>query len=169
MVEARLGPSGYGQAGPIGFETTRPSGDIEGGTRRHSVNCGMRPRVFEYLFTRIQKEKEARKDEKLRFTCKCSFLEIYNEQILDLLDTSSTNLQIREDIKKGVYVENLMEIEVTSARDVIQHLIKGAANRKVAATNMNRASSHSHSVFTCIIERFSREFKNNHNCKYQSI
>lgn len=30
-------------------------GDIEGGTRRHSVNCGMTPRVFEYLFTRIQK------------------------------------------------------------------------------------------------------------------
>lgn len=30
-------------------------GDIEGGTRRHSVNCGMTPRVFEYLFSRIQK------------------------------------------------------------------------------------------------------------------
>lgn len=30
-------------------------GDIEGGTRRHSVNCGMTPRVFEYMFSRIQK------------------------------------------------------------------------------------------------------------------
>lgn len=30
-------------------------GDVEGGTRRHSVNCGMTPRVFEYLFSRIQK------------------------------------------------------------------------------------------------------------------
>lgn len=39
-------------------------------------------------------EKEARRDEKLRFTCKCSFLEIYNEQILDLLDPSSNNLQV---------------------------------------------------------------------------
>ncbi|OMO77011.1 hypothetical protein COLO4_25387 [Corchorus olitorius] len=140
----------YGQTGS--GKTHTMLGDIEGGTRRHSVNCGMTPRVFEYLFTRIQKEKEARKDEKLRFTCKCSFLEIYNEQILDLLDPSSTNLQIREDIKKGVHVENLKEIEVTSARDVIQQLIQGAANRKVAATNMNRASSRSHSVFTCIIE-----------------
>ncbi|GMY38933.1 phragmoplast orienting kinesin 2 [Fagus crenata] len=61
-------------------------------------------------------------------------------------------LQIREDIKKGIYVENLKEIEVTSARDVIQQLIQGAVNRKVAATNMNCASSRSHSVFTCIIE-----------------
>ncbi|KAJ0083226.1 hypothetical protein Patl1_30271 [Pistacia atlantica] len=81
--------------------------DIEGGTQRHSVNCGMTPRVFEHSFFRIQK--------------------------------------IREDIKKGVHVENLKEIEVTSAWE-------GAANRKVAATNMNRASNRSHSVFTCVIE-----------------
>ncbi|BFG34982.1 hypothetical protein CerSpe_212560 [Prunus speciosa] len=140
----------YGQTGS--GKTHTMLGDIEGGTRRHSVNCGMTPRVFEYLFSRIQKEKEAGRDEKLKFVCKCSFLEIYNEQILDLLDPSSNNLQIREDIKKGVYVENLKEVEVTSARDVMQQLIQGAANRKVAATNMNRASSRSHSVFTCIIE-----------------
>ncbi|KAL6005110.1 hypothetical protein ACLOJK_005671 [Asimina triloba] len=162
----------YGQTGS--GKTHTMLGDIEGGTRRHSVNCGMTPRVFEYLFSRIQKEKESRREEKLKFTCKCSFLEIYNEQILDLLEPSSANLQtpdqlpvvaykselegfglvsqIREDAKKGVYVENLMEIEVSSARDVIQQLLQGAANRKVASTNMNLASSRSHSVFTCVIE-----------------
>ncbi|KAL3828638.1 hypothetical protein ACJIZ3_017440 [Penstemon smallii] len=140
----------YGQTGS--GKTHTMLGDIEGGARRHSVNCGMTPRVFEYLFSRIQKDKDARREEKLKFTCRCSFLEIYNEQIVDLLDPSSANLQIREDTKKGVYVENLTEIEVTSARDVIQQLIQGSANRKVAATNMNRASSRSHSVFTCIIE-----------------
>ncbi|KAL0713460.1 hypothetical protein Bca4012_020438 [Brassica carinata] len=140
----------YGQTGS--GKTHTMLGDIEGGTRRHSVNCGMTPRVFEFLFSRIQKEKEVRKEEKLHFTCRCSFLEIYNEQILDLLDPSSNNLQLREDHKKGIHVENLKEIEVSSARDVIQQLMEGAANRKVAATNMNRASSRSHSVFTCIIE-----------------
>ncbi|KAK1411578.1 hypothetical protein QVD17_38129 [Tagetes erecta] len=140
----------YGQTGS--GKTHTMLGDIDGGSRRHSVNSGMTPRVFEYLFTRIQKEREARREEKIQYTCKCSFLEIYNEQILDLLDPSSTNLQIREDTKKGVYVDNLKEIEVTSARDVIQQLLQGAANRKVASTNMNRASSRSHSVFTCIIE-----------------
>ncbi|KAL9171539.1 hypothetical protein ABFS82_04G215700 [Erythranthe guttata] len=140
----------YGQTGS--GKTHTMLGDIEGGARRHSVNCGMTPRVFEYLFSRIQKDKDARREEKLKFTCRCSFLEIYNEQILDLLDPSSVNLQIREDSKKGVYVENLTEVEVTSARDVIQQLIQGAANRKVASTNMNHASSRSHSVFTCIIE-----------------
>ncbi|KAL3530221.1 hypothetical protein ACH5RR_009543 [Cinchona calisaya] len=140
----------YGQTGS--GKTHTMLGDIEGGTRRHSANSGMTPRVFEYLFSRIQKEREARREEKLRFTCRCSFLEIYNEQILDLLDPSSFNLQIREDNKKGIYVENLTEVEVTSARDVIQKLLQGATNRKVAATNMNHASSRSHSVFTCTVE-----------------
>ncbi|KAH6774814.1 P-loop containing nucleoside triphosphate hydrolases superfamily protein [Perilla frutescens var. frutescens] len=140
----------YGQTGS--GKTHTMLGDIEGGTRRHSVNCGMTPRVFEYLFSRIQKDKDARREEKIKFTCRCSFIEIYNEQILDLLDPSSVNLQIREDIHKGIYVENVNEVEVTSARDVIQQLIQGSANRKVASTNMNRASSRSHSVFTCVIE-----------------
>ncbi|PUZ37011.1 hypothetical protein GQ55_9G084100 [Panicum hallii var. hallii] len=140
----------YGQTGS--GKTHTMLGDIENGTRRNSANCGMTPRVFEHLFARIQKEKEIRRDEKLRFTCKCSFLEIYNEQILDLLNPNSVNLQIREDAKKGVHVENLKEHEISNAREALQQLIEGAANRKVAATNMNRASSRSHSVFTCLIE-----------------
>ncbi|KAF5937571.1 hypothetical protein HYC85_025077 [Camellia sinensis] len=128
----------YGQTGS--GKTHTMLGDIEGGTRRHSVNCGMTPRVFEYLFSRIQKEKEARREEKLKFTCKCSFLEIYNEQILDLLDPSSTNLQIREDTKKGVYVDNLTEAEVTCARDVIQQLVQwesqGVTHHRFARLNL---------------------------------
>ncbi|KAF3323505.1 phragmoplast orienting kinesin 2 [Carex littledalei] len=99
----------------------------------------------------VTQEKEIRNGEKLQFMCKCSFLEIYNEQIFDLLDPVLTNLQIR-DPKKGVHVENLTEVTVSSASDAMQQLIQGAANRKVAATNMNRASSRSHSIFTCIIE-----------------
>jgi kinesin family member 15 len=43
---------------------------------------------------RILQEEESRKDENLKYSCKCSFLEIYNEQITDLLDPSSTNLPV---------------------------------------------------------------------------
>ncbi|XP_026399329.1 kinesin-like protein KIN-12E [Papaver somniferum] len=134
----------YGQTGS--GKTYTMMGDIDGGVQ------GMTPRVFEHLFTRIQKDEEARKDEKLIFTCKCSYLQIYKEQILDLLDPSTTNLHIREHCKKGVYVENLKEMEVTCARDVIQLLAKRTNNRKVAPTEMNDKNSRSHSVFTCIIE-----------------
>nr|AMS24235.1 kinesin 12-Ia protein [Marsilea vestita] len=140
----------YGQTGS--GKTFTMLGDLEGADHRPSKNRGMTPRVFEYLFAKIEQEEESRRDERLRFICKCSFLEIYNEQILDLLDPTTTNLQMREDAKRGVYVENLSEVEVTNVHDVIRLLLQGAANRKVAATNMNRESSRSHSVFTCTIE-----------------
>ncbi|XP_042378501.1 kinesin-like protein KIN-12E isoform X1 [Zingiber officinale] len=117
-----------------------------------SLNRGMTPRIFEFLFARIKAEEESRRDENIKYSCKCSFLEIYNEQITDLLDPSCSNLLLREDIRKGVYVENLSEYVVENVHDILKLLIQGAANRKVAATNMNRESSRSHSVFTCIIE-----------------
>ncbi|KOM31824.1 hypothetical protein LR48_Vigan01g138000 [Vigna angularis] len=140
----------YGQTGS--GKTYTMLGEIEDLDVKPSPHRGMTPRIFEFLFARIQAEEESRRDENLKYNCKCSFLEIYNEQITDLLDPSSTNLLLREDVKKGVYVENLSEFEVQSVSDIIRLLIQGSANRKVAATNMNRESSRSHSVFTCVIE-----------------
>lgn len=60
----------------------------------------------------------------MKYTCKCSFLEIYNEQITDLLEPSSTNLQLREDMKKGVYVDNLTEHSVVTVNDVLRLLVQ---------------------------------------------
>ncbi|KAF4366869.1 hypothetical protein F8388_013934 [Cannabis sativa] len=140
----------YGQTGS--GKTYTMLGDIENLEVKPSPHRGMTPRIFEFLFARIQAEEESRKDEKLTYNCKCSFLEIYNEQITDLLDPSCTNLLLREDVKKGVYVENLSEFEVRTVSDIVNLLIQGSSNRKVASTNMNRESSRSHSVFTCVIE-----------------
>ncbi|CAI9764401.1 unnamed protein product [Fraxinus pennsylvanica] len=140
----------YGQTGS--GKTYTMLGGIEELEGTPSPNRGMTPRIFEFLFARIRAEEEIRRDERLKYNCKCSFLEIYNEQITDLLDPSSTNLMLREDIKKGVYVENLSEFEVQTVGDILQLLSQGSANRKVATTNMNRESSRSHSVFTCVIE-----------------
>ncbi|KAM0954567.1 putative plus-end-directed kinesin ATPase [Dioscorea sansibarensis] len=140
----------YGQTGS--GKTYTMMGDFHEMDNMLSEDCGMTPRVFEHLFMRIKQEEEARIEEQLKYSCKCSFLEIYNEQITDLLEPSSTNLQLREDMKKGVYVENLKECEVSSVKDVLELLLKGAANRKIAATRMNSESSRSHCVFTCIIE-----------------
>ncbi|KAL5562494.1 hypothetical protein UlMin_032241 [Ulmus minor] len=140
----------YGQTGS--GKTYTMLGEIESLEVKPSPHRGMTPRIFEFLFARIQAEEEIRRDEKLQYNCKCSFLEIYNEQITDLLDPSSTNLLLREDVKKGVYVENLSEFEVRSVSDILRLITQGSSNRKVAATNMNRESSRSHSVFTCVIE-----------------
>ncbi|KAL6582126.1 TRAFAC class myosin-kinesin ATPase superfamily [Orobanche minor] len=113
---------------------------------------GLAPRVFRRLFERIAEEQIKQADRQLVYMCRCSFLEIYNEQITDLLDPSQKNLQIREDVKTGVYVENLREECVTSMKDVSQLLIKGLSNRKTSATCVNAESSRSHSVFTCVVE-----------------
>ncbi|XP_020534921.1 kinesin-like protein KIN-12D isoform X2 [Jatropha curcas] len=140
----------YGQTGS--GKTYTMLGEIDDLEVKPSLHRGMTPRIFEFLFARIQAEEESRRDERLKYNCKCSFLEIYNEQITDLLDPSSSNLLLREDVKKGVYVENLSEFEVQTVSDILKLLTQGSLNRRVAATNMNRESSRSHSVFTCVIE-----------------
>ncbi|XP_022761807.1 kinesin-like protein KIN-12B [Durio zibethinus] len=113
---------------------------------------GLTPRVFEQLFARINEEQIKHADKQLYYQCRCSFLEIYNEQITDLLDPNQGNLQLREDVKSGVYVENLTEEYVSSMNDVTQLLIKGLSNRRTGATSINAESSRSHSVFTCVVE-----------------
>ncbi|KAL8048654.1 hypothetical protein ABFX02_07G081100 [Erythranthe guttata] len=113
---------------------------------------GLAPRVFRRLFERINEEQIKHADRQLVYMCRCSFLEIYNEQITDLLDPTQKNLQIREDVKTGVYVENLREESVSSMKDVSQLLIKGLSNRRTGATCVNAESSRSHSVFTCVVE-----------------
>ncbi|XP_017696808.2 kinesin-like protein KIN-12E isoform X2 [Phoenix dactylifera] len=140
----------YGQTGS--GKTHTMMGEIREMDKILCEDRGMTPRIFEYLFSRIREEETSRSGEQLKYSCKCSFLEIYNEQITDLLEPSSTNLQLREDLKKGVYVENLKEFEVSSVKDVLELLLQGAANRKMAATHMNLESSRSHSVLTCVIE-----------------
>ncbi|XP_078441377.1 kinesin-like protein KIN-12B isoform X2 [Wolffia australiana] len=113
---------------------------------------GLTPRVFERLFSRIDEEQQKHLDKQLYYHCRCSFLEIYNEQIMDLLDPNQRNLQIREDVRTGVYVHCLLEEYVSSVKDVIQLLTKGLANRRTGATSVNAESSRSHCVFTCIVE-----------------
>ncbi|XP_075476802.1 kinesin-like protein KIN-12C isoform X2 [Primulina tabacum] len=140
----------YGQTGS--GKTYTMMGETDNMNEKLGADRGITYRTFEYLFTRITKEEEDRKNERLSYSCKCSFLEIYNEQIIDLLEPLSTNLQLREDLKKGVYVENLTKYSVGTANEVLKLLQQGAANRKIAATHMNSESSRSHSVFTCIIE-----------------
>ena len=80
------------------------------------------------------------------YTAKASFFEIYNEKVYDLLSSNDNMLQeslpVREDSssKKGVYVEGLLEQEVTNTDDVMDVLRVGNNNRRVAATSMNRVA-----------------------------
>jgi kinesin family protein 15 len=86
------------------------------------------PRSFEYIFNQIDEMKKKcdlkspskeGSQNSFEYLIRCSYLEIYNEQIMDLLDPSQQNLHIREDIKKGVYVEGLNEEVVNNSIDML--------------------------------------------------
>lgn len=84
-----------------------------------------------------------------------SFLEIYNENIRDLIDTSGalpqdspeSYLELREDPEKGVCVAGLKEVEVSTAEEILNLLIHGNHNRTTESTEANLTSSRSHAVF----------------------
>ncbi|KAL3821095.1 hypothetical protein ACJIZ3_007000 [Penstemon smallii] len=118
---------------------------------------GVVPRIFQDLFSKIQKEQENNDDKLINYQCRCSFLEVYDGKISDLLDPTQRNLELKDDAKNGFYVENLTEEYVTSYEDVTQILIKGLSNRKIRATSINSKSSRSHIMFTCIIESWCKE------------
>ncbi|KAK8481123.1 hypothetical protein V6N13_031669 [Hibiscus sabdariffa] len=147
----------YGQTGSGKTYTMwgPPSAMVEDPSPRS--HQGIVPRIFQMLFSEIQREQENCDGRQTNYQCRCSFLEIYNEQIGDLLDPTQRNLEIKDDSKNGLYVENLTEEYVSSYEDVTQILIKGLSSRKVGATTVNSKSSRSHIVFTFVIESWCKE------------
>ena len=87
----------------------------------------------------------------IEFSVKCQYYQIYNEKIQDLIDTRKTDLAIREDRNKGIWVEDCTEQYVESEQEMFDFFQNGASNRAVAATKMNALSSRSHSLFAVII------------------
>jgi kinesin family protein 15 len=71
---------------------------------------------------------------------------------MDLLEPNCANLLVREDMKKGVYVDGLHEEAVTSVKDMSALIMRGTRNRKVGSTSMNKESSRSHAVLTTTLE-----------------
>ncbi|CAI4228094.1 unnamed protein product [Auanema sp. JU1783] len=108
---------------------------------------GIIPRAFEHIFVATSTT------DNVKFLIHCSYLEIYNEEVRDLLGTDRTQkLEIKENPDKGVYVAGLsMHVchDVKSCHDM---MVKGFNNRHVGATLMNKDSSRSHSIFTVYVE-----------------
>ena len=108
---------------------------------------GIIPNAFSHIFGYIKTEGESK-----RFLVRCSFVEIYNEEVRDLLGDSKKKLDIREDPKKGTFVRDLTYINIKDSNDIEKCLNKGNKNRHVGQTSMNDQSSRSHSLFTVYLE-----------------
>ncbi|KAF7976323.1 hypothetical protein HWV62_7044 [Athelia sp. TMB] len=126
----------YGQTGS-GKTFTMMGADIDSEELK-----GIIPRITEQIFQSIVES-----DAHLEYLVKVSYMEIYLERIRDLLAPQNDNLQIHEEKSKGVYVKNLSDYYVSSAREVYEIMRQGGAARMVTSTNMNAESSRSHSVF----------------------
>ena len=137
----------YGQTGTGKSHTT--FGSLE--DPESIEGRGLVPRALDYIFKSFESQREIGS---ASFSSKCSFYEIYQEKVFDLLDNSSSGhlntsgLQVREDSKRGVFVDGISEEAVTSPEDASKVLQNGYRNRRVGETNMNRESSRSHAIFT---------------------
>lgn len=121
--------------------------------------AGIIPRAIREIFEHSTKPRV------LQFSVYCSFVQIYNENLYDMLRDSSMSspLSIREDGKE-VYVEGLSEYNVKSVTDTLKLLKISEENRVIRETHMNLFSSRSHSLFQVrshSVDRSKRMIKNN--------
>ncbi|RMC11533.1 hypothetical protein DUI87_11653 [Hirundo rustica rustica] len=111
--------------------------------------AGIIPRTLHQIFEKLTENGT-------EFSVKVSLLEIYNEELFDLLNPTpdvGERLQMFDDPrnKRGVIIKGLEEVTVHNKNQVYQILERGAAKRTTAATYMNAYSSRSHSVFSITI------------------
>lgn len=106
---------------------------------------GIIPRAMKDVFTHIRRTPTR------EYLLRCSYLEIYNEQIHDLLSSSGQPVQL-QGIGDNVIITPLREEVVTSLKGVRAVMDRGEGNRRTASTDWNERSSRSHSVFRLVIE-----------------
>ncbi|CAH0553517.1 unnamed protein product [Brassicogethes aeneus] len=128
----------YGQTG------TGKTFTMEGGD---GADMGIIPRAFEQIWSHIDRKTG------VEFLVSVRYLEIYLEEIRDLLKIKSTKThELRELNGQGVTVTNLHSQTCQSAEDMLKAMVLGNTNRTTGATNMNEHSSRSHAIFQIVIE-----------------
>jgi len=74
--------------------------------------------IYFFICYPVTQKQVNSEEKKINYQCRCSFLEIYNEQTNDLLDPTQRNLQAGNDAQNGFHVENLTDEYVNSVEDV---------------------------------------------------
>ncbi|XP_059207537.1 kinesin family member 4 [Centropristis striata] len=136
----------YGQTGS---GKTYSMGGTYTSAQESDPSVGVIPRVIRRIFEERMKRTDC------EFSLAVSYLEIYNEEILDLLCPSKDKpgLSIREDPKDGIKIVGLTEKQLTTAHEMVGCLEAGNSARTVGSTAMNAASSRSHAIFTITLEQ----------------
>lgn len=143
----------YGQTGSGKTFTMQGPGLRDGHSSTPVESRGIIQSVTETIFAHIQESEEC--SAAVKFEVSASYLEIYNENLVDLLVAQDTKLRqkipklnIREDLKGEIIVVGQTSVTVQTPEDCYKLLSEGAQQRHVGATRMNSESSRSHAVFT---------------------
>ncbi|XP_008399394.1 kinesin-like protein KIF21A isoform X2 [Poecilia reticulata] len=145
----------YGQTGSGKTYTMGTGFDVNIGDDEQ----GIIPRAVHHLFRGMEERRQAATEQGRpvpEFKINAQFLELYNEEVLDLFDTTRdlearrqrSNIKIHEDANGGIYTVGVTTRTVTSAAEMMQCLKLGALSRTTASTQMNVQSSRSHAIFT---------------------
>uniref|UniRef100_A0AAA9T234 Kinesin-like protein 6 n=1 Tax=Bos taurus TaxID=9913 RepID=A0AAA9T234_BOVIN len=133
-----------------GYNTTLLAYGQTGSGKSYSMigfgaNKGIIPNVCEELFQAIEN-----RDKNQEYQVTFSMLEIYNEQVRDLLSRIKKpgGLKVREDQQLGFYVDGLQSVPCENYAQIERLMEQGAKIRTTASTNMNASSSRSHMVIT---------------------
>ncbi|XP_052453796.1 kinesin-like protein KIF21A isoform X3 [Carassius gibelio] len=145
----------YGQTGSgktytmgTGFDVAIPDEEL-----------GIIPRAVKHLYKGIEQRRQAAAEQGRpvpEFKISAQFLELYNEEVLDLFDTTrdiemrkqKSHIKIHEDASGSIYTVGVTTRTVSSEAEMMQCLKLGALSRTTASTQMNVQSSRSHAIFT---------------------
>ncbi|KAF9344512.1 Kinesin-like protein kif21b, partial [Mortierella sp. AD094] len=147
-----------------GFNVTILAYGQTGSGKTYSMGTGLQyqnadqaivPRAAHAIFSLLDAQME--KDSAMEYQVYVSFLELYNEELIDLLQTQprtrKDTIQVREDGFGGISWQGVKEQQVNSAQELLDWLQKGSLCRTTAATDMNQTSSRSHAIFSVILKQ----------------
>ncbi|KAI9280675.1 kinesin motor domain-containing protein, partial [Sporodiniella umbellata] len=151
---------------------TYTMGTAQHDSQTNSEGTGIIPRAMSLLFDLLQQkgmdssgpQSQLRSfrpvqvaNKNYRCSVKVSFVEIYNEELIDLLNSAPPHekppVTIREDTKGHIYWTGVSEVSVKSTEDVLYYLQQGTENRATGSTDMNEKSSRSHAIFSVTLKQ----------------
>ncbi|XP_044257174.1 kinesin-like protein KIF11 [Tribolium madens] len=135
------GPTGTGKTYTMVGDTVNTSVDFI-----NDPSVGMVPRAATDIFDKLSQLG-------VEYNVSVSYVEIYNEEIRDLLCSDGPCLRIYDDPdnRGATCIKGVSEVPVKDCNELFEMLMIGANDRHIADTNINRQSSRSHTIFTILV------------------
>ncbi|WVF71534.1 hypothetical protein IAT40_006342 [Kwoniella sp. CBS 6097] len=121
--------------------------DIDYSGTEFTPRTGLIPRTVHTIFERAEEIRQ-QSGPGASWECRLSFLELYNEEIIDLLSGTGVAITIREERDGRIVWAGVREVKVKSLAKVMHYLQEGSTRRKTGETSMNATSSRSHAIFS---------------------